>query len=146
MQRLIKTVQERLDDFKPNTAVSAFMEWLNEALAQHMHLSPQSAEALIVMISSLIPFMASELLEKLFDKNLWDTQWPTYDPQLAARDQVTIAIQVNGKLRGTLITAPHTSQQEIEPKAREVVVTWLEGKNILKTIFVADRLINFVVS
>ena len=64
---------------------------------------------------------------------------------MALDNEVTLAIQVNGKLRGDLIVARGTLQADVEPRAQEVIAKWLEGKEVVKVIFVKDRLINFVV-
>ena len=141
----LKTFQERLASFKPNTAISACMEWLNEATKQSMQLSETSLEKIIVSLSVLAPHMASELLEKVLGKSLSKCSWPSYDPQLAQQPMVTIAIQVNGKMRGTLEVKLESSQDIVSEHAQKIVAKWLEGREILKTIFVPNRLINFLV-
>ncbi len=145
VHRLLKHVQERLDLFKPNTVVSAFMEWLNEANAQSMRLSKNSASQVLAVLSPLAPHIASELLEKLLSKQLWDVTWPSYNEALAAPDELTIAVQVNGKLRGTLLVAPSTEPEDIEKQARASVASWLQDKELVRVISVPDRLVNFVV-
>ena len=145
VHRFIKDFQERIDLFKPNTALSAFMEFLNEAISKHMTLSPASAEKIIVILSSMAPHMASELLEQIFNKSLQDCSWPTYDPALAAVDQVTIAIQVNGKLRGTIVMPVGAEQAQVEQQAKLEITKWLTEKDIIKIIYVQDKLINFLV-
>lgn len=143
--RLIKDIQERIEHFKPNTAVSAFMEWLNDATAAKMGLSKKSIESILVLMSSMAPHLASELLEVLLGKKLEQCSWPTYDPELAKNNQATIAVQINGKLRATLELPVGKSQAEVEQKAREAVQKWLDGVTVVKVVFVADRLINFVI-
>ncbi|HBL98021.1 TPA: leucine--tRNA ligase [Candidatus Dependentiae bacterium] len=142
---LIKTVGERLDLFKPNTAVSAFMEWLNNAISQQYKLSPQSAEMVLVLLSSMAPHVTSELLEKQLNKSLEKCTWPTYDPALTVADEVTITIQVNGKLRGSIVAPAGAAQALVEDRARQAIAKWLEDKTVSKVIFVPDKLISFVV-
>lgn len=146
VNRLLKEVQERLALFKPNTSVSAFMEWLNDVTADHMRLSRESAEKILVTLSVMAPHIASELLEKLLAKQMWECSWPQFDPELAASQEAVIAIQINGKLRGTLTVPMVYEQTDIEPRARDEVKSWLEGKTLVKTIYVPHKLINFVVS
>jgi leucyl-tRNA synthetase len=141
----LKDFQERLDHFKPNTAIAAFMEWLNDVTHKSMKLGPTSLEKILVSLSVFAPHIASELLEQLLGKQLQECAWPTYDPSLAVVDEVVIAIQVNGKLRADFGSAPHQSEELIEKKAKELVAKWLVGKEIIKVIFVKDKLINFVV-
>ena len=143
--RFLKQFQNRLDHFKPNTAISAMMEWINDVIAQKMQLSADTVEKFLVVLSTMAPFMAAELLEKLFCKSLADCVWPVYDPVFAQEDTVTIVIQVNGKMRAELAMDRGVDQKTVEPLARGAVLKWLEGKEAIKVIFVPDRLINFVV-
>ncbi len=145
LHRFLKEYQERIAHFKPNTAISAMMEWLNEVTAQSMKLSRESVERILVALSVMAPHMASELLEQLFNKQLSDCKWQPFDPALAQVDEVTIAIQVNGKLRGDILVKKGASQTDVEPLAREIIAKWLDQMQVVKVIFVTDRLISFVV-
>ena len=144
--KFLKQFQNRLDYFKPNTAISAMMEWLNDVSAKKMKLGPETVEKLLVVLSTMAPFMASALLEKLFCKTLTNCTWPVFNPVLAQDDEITIIVQVNGKLRANLVVNRDETQEEIEPLARESITKWLKGKEIKKVIFVKNKLISFVVS
>ena len=143
--QFLKAFQERLDQFKPNTAISAAMEWLNDATTGHMKLSRKTAQELFVALSCMIPHMSSELLEQLLGKKLEECAWPVFDKNLTIDDTVPLIIQVNGKMRGELTIERKSTQEIVEPQARELIAKWLENKTIVKVIFVQDRLINFVV-
>ena len=145
LHRFLKSYQERLDLYKPNTAISAFMEFLNDATAQTMKLSASSLEKLVVSLSVLAPHMSSELLEKLFDKKMADCLWPLYDPVFAIDDTVTIAVQINGKLRADISVKRGSSDDVVRAMAEEAVAKWLALGTIAKVVIVKDRLINFVV-
>jgi leucyl-tRNA synthetase len=145
VHRFLKDFQERLEHFKPNTALSAFMEWLNDVQAQGMKLGPASLEKILVSLAVIAPHMGSELLELLINKKLFDCAWPVYDIELAAVDEVALAIQVNGKLRGDMLVKSGASQEVVRMQAQAIIDRWLAGKEIIKVIFVRDRLINFVV-
>jgi leucyl-tRNA synthetase len=145
LHRFLKEFQERVEHFKPNTALSAFMEWLNDTTEQKMQLSTASLEIVIVTLSIMAPHMASELLEVLLNKKLSDCTWPTYKSELAISSLITIPIQVNGKLRATLEVPRGTSSKEIEEKARNMVQKWLLRHDILKIVYKEDKLINFVI-
>ena len=144
--KFLKQFQNRIDYFKPNTAISAMMEWLNEVTAQKMKLGPETVEKLLIVLSTMAPFMATALLEKLFCKTLTDCVWPVFDPVLAQDDEITIIVQVNGKLRANLVVDRDALQEVVEPLAQEAITKWLAGKKVKKVIFVKDRLINFVVA
>ncbi len=145
VHRLLKEVQERLGLFKPNTAVSAFMEWLNDSTGEHMRLSHESIEKVLLTLSVMAPHSASELLEKLLHKQVWECAWPQFDPALAQSEEATIALQINGKLRSTISVPMIFEQTDVEPRAKEAVSSWLEGKTIVKVIYVPHKLMNFVV-
>lgn len=141
----LKTYQERIGLFKPNTALAAIMEFLNDAHAQSMKLSKESVEKILVSMSVLAPHVASELLEKLLGKQLQDCTWPVYDPQLATTTEVTIAVQVNGKLRADIVVPRGADRVLVQAAAQGQVEKWLQDKKLVNVIFVQDRLINFVV-
>jgi leucyl-tRNA synthetase len=145
VHKFLQEYQTRLAQFKPNTAISAFMEFINDANTHSLKLNMDSIEKLIVSLSVLAPHMSSELLETMFNKRLVDCPWPSYDHALAIDNEITIAIQINGKLRGDISVARGAEQQEVDAKAQAAVAQWLASKEIVKTIFVKDRLINFVI-
>ncbi len=145
LHRFLKSYQERLDLYKPNTAISAFMEFLNDATAQSMQLSASSLEKLIVSLSVLAPHMSSELLEQLFNKQFDDCFWPVYDPVFALDDTVTIAVQINGKLRADITVKRGSPDDLVRVMAEQAVAKWLALGTVVKVVMVKDRLINFVV-
>ncbi|MDP3788695.1 MAG: leucine--tRNA ligase [Candidatus Chromulinivorax sp.] len=145
LHQLIKVVQNRLDLFKPNTVISAFMEWLNDATKQNMQLSASTMEQVLVLFSTVAPHMSSELLESLLSKQLTDCAWPTHDEALVGVDYAVIAIQVNGKMRGTVQVDLDMPQSAIESLAHEQVAKWLEGKDITKIIYIKNKMISFVI-
>lgn len=144
IHRLMLDVQERLDLFKPNTVVAAFMEFLNDATENGYRLSRTSMEHILVMLSTMAPHITSELLEKVLHKSLSDCTWPKADRSLAAAQEITIPVQVNGKLRTTIIVAPETSDEKVLELARNAASTWITHEP-KKTVHIPKRLINFVV-
>jgi leucyl-tRNA synthetase len=137
--------QDRLNLYKPNTAISAMMELLNDLYAHDYKLSLESLEKILVMLSTMAPFMASELLEQLCGKQLPDCTWPAYDPAMLVRDTATLVVQVNGKLRADMTIKRGAAQEDVEARAMELVLKWLDGKTPVKVIYVQDKLINFVI-
>ncbi len=145
LHRLIQEITDRLAVFKPNTALSAFMQWVNDAMAGNMQLDEKSLETVLILFSIFAPHGASELLQTILNKDLTACSWPTFDPALIQQDEIVYAIQINGKLRGTLSVAKNESREMIESSAGIVVAKWLEGKILIKIVFVQDRMINFVI-
>ena len=145
LHKFLKKFQERIDFFKPNTAISAMMEWLNYTIDKEMQLSKDTIEKMLIVYSIMAPHAASDLLEQLCSKQLSECHWPHHDPVLVYEDVITMIIQVNGKKRATLEVKRGTQQEDVEPESKKLILQWLESKEKIKVIFVKDRLINFVV-
>ncbi|MBT3827488.1 leucine--tRNA ligase [bacterium] len=146
VNRFIKEFQSRLDRFKPNTAISAFMELANKLTERKAQLSDVSIEQILSLLSTIAPHMASELLEQLLGKQLADCSWPTYNPDYLIANTVTIVVQVNSKVRAKIEVPTNSDQEFVVTQAREVVAQkWLADKTELKAIFVQNRLVNFVI-
>lgn len=141
----LKAYETRIENFKTNTAVSALMEFLNDLTGKNLRLGKDILEQFLVAISVMVPHFSSELLEKLLGKQLKDTFWPTYDPKLAEINEVQIAIQVNGKLRGTLNIDKDPKKDAVRIKSEKIIEKWLFGKELVKFIYVPNRLVNFVI-
>ena len=107
--------------------------------------SESVVEKIIVSLSIMAPHMASELAESLLGKQLKDCGWPTFDPTLVVEDEVMLVVQVNGKVRANLPIKRGATEQDVSFDAQASVGKWLEGKEIIKVIFVQDKLINLVV-
>lgn len=144
LNKFLKDYQERLERFKPNTAISAFMEFLNDIQANNAKLSKDTIEKVLVSLSVMAPHMASELLQTVLGKELSQCTWAPYDPVLVYEDEVSIIVQVNGKMRTVLPVKRGATQQEIEDLAKPIILKWLSGR-IVKVVFVLDRMLNFVV-
>ena len=145
LHKLIRDFDDRLSHFKPNTAISAYMEWLNDVLSHGYKISHDSLRRLLALLSIVAPYMASELSETLLGKKLLECGWPEFDAELASDDTATVVVQVNAKLRANIEVPKGSSEDFVRPLAETSVSKWLDGKSVVKVIFVADRLVNFVV-
>jgi leucyl-tRNA synthetase len=155
-RKLHQTIKRVTDDFQGrwhfNTCISAVMELVNELHAVEAKGLPASLLAdvqrgMVLLLAPFAPYLAHELWEMLGDQtNLLKATWPKYDPELAKEEEIEIPVQVNGKLRGLVVVAPGTSQEEILQKAlgEEKVQTYFAGKEIVKKIF-TGKLVNIVV-
>jgi len=144
--KTIKKVTEDIEGLRFNTAISQMMIYIN-----HMtKLEKRPRKCLRPFVQLLAPFaphMAEELWEMLGEKSSLSYEpWPAFDAQLAKDDQVTIAIQVMGKTRGTVEVEPGSEQAAVEKLAREIpqVANQLQGKTVRKVIFVPNKILNFV--
>ena len=99
------------------------------------------------LIGPMMPHLAEELWQRLGGESLLaDQPWPAAEPELIRDEQVTIAVQVNGKLRGTLEIARDLDKAAVESAALELpqVARWLEGQSPRKVIVVPNRIVNIV--
>lgn len=145
VHKFICEFQQRLERFRPNTAISAAMELFNDLIAHQWPLSKKLFEMIFVTLSTMAPHLASELLERVCGKQLKDCTWPDFNPALVLDETVTVVVQVNGKLRARLSVARGAGQTEVEEQGRLAVAQWLANKEIIKVVFVEDKLLSFVI-
>lgn len=145
VNRFIRDFQQRLDSFKPNTALASAMELFNDLHAHNRMISRRSAESILVMLSSMAPHMTSELLLSLFNKELAACVWPTCDERYTVSLTHTIAVQINGKVRAEIVVPTSADDEYVEREARAAVASWLEQVKVQKVILVGRKLISFVV-
>jgi leucyl-tRNA synthetase len=146
--RVIKKVTEDIEAMKFNTALSALMEYLNE-LSKHNAPRESDIETLLLLLAPFAPHLAEELWHTSLNRtrSIHEERWPSYDPTMVVEENVTIAIQVNGKLRGEIAIRRGATEDEVRSLAENNsnIARYLSEGTILKVIFVPDRLMNFVV-
>jgi leucyl-tRNA synthetase len=152
----IKKVTEDIggERFHFNTAIAAIMELVNAIYQTPYKRGVNEAdwraavEATIILLSPFAPHLAEEMWQRLGHDDLLVTHpWPTFDADVAQKKRIAWPVQVNGKLRGQIDAEPDAAQPRIEAAAREIgpVRAALDGKQLVKVVFVPGRLINFVV-
>ena len=141
--RLIADVTERLDNMKFNTAISAMMEYIN-AFSGKM---PRPAyETLLQVLNPFAPHLTEEMWEKLGHQDILVFQaWPQFDVAKMADTEMTIVASVNGKRGAEFKVAVDADQDTIVEMAKQAVAGKLAGVQIVKTIVVPKKLVNFVV-
>ncbi|MEW5985289.1 MAG: class I tRNA ligase family protein [Chloroflexota bacterium] len=155
LHQTIRRVTEDYEAFKFNTAVAALMEYLN-------YLSDQAGEAVepslwrealqtfTILLAPIAPFVAEEVWQEVMGHqghSIHQQNWPTYDPSLAAEEEVTVIVQVNGKVRDR-ITAPAAADETTLRQlalGSEKARPYLDGRAIQKVIVVPSKLVNIVV-
>jgi leucyl-tRNA synthetase len=152
----IRKVSRDLENFEFNTVISTLMEYTN-TLFRHRETGVYGSEdwqravdALLLLTAPECPHIAEELWHRRRGAragSIHRQAWPTFDPALAAEDTVTIAVQVNGKLRERLQVPAGAAESVVRELAlaSDAVSKWLEGKTVRKAIFVQDKILNLVV-
>ena len=148
MHRTIKKVTSDMVDLKYNTAIAALMEYCN-ALQQRPSLDIAEARTLLLLLAPLAPFMTEELWEQIDGPySIHAAAWPEVDEALTKQRNVDLPVQIDGRTRDVVqIAAGSDEAAAIEcAKASPRVQRHLDGKEIARTIYVPDRLLNFVTS
>ena len=144
LHKAIKKVGDDAAQMKFNTAISQLMILLN-ALEKEKKIGEAQWKALLTLAAPFAPHIAEELWSEAGGTDSVHAQsWPEYDSKLLINDEVTIAIQINGKTRGDVFVTSNASREEIEKAAREKIATRLDSAKVLRVIVVPNRLINFV--
>ena len=147
--RTIKKVTDDLERFHFNTAIAAIMEYLNRLQSSAPRIARIDLETILLLLTPFVPHIAEELWQGLgYDDLISNAPWPVADERVLEKvEKTTVVIQVNGILRGSLSVAPGLAEEEVKDLARkeEKVRKYLAGKNLVKTIYVPNRLINFVI-
>ncbi len=157
LHKTVRKVTTHIDGFRFNTAVSAMMElenslidlW-NESRAAWSAGEWRSALTTVtLLLAPMTPHVADEVWGLLGNETpIIDAAWPEWDESLAADEMVTVVVQVNGKLRDRLETPVGAEKDAVLAAARELpnAARFLEGKQVVKEIYVPGKLVNFVVS
>ena len=147
LHQTIKKVGEDIEAFRFNTAVSALMILLN-AFEKEGAVSTAMFKSFLILLAPFAPHISEELWAQLgYKKSIHLEKWPSFDEQVATSTPITIAVQVNGKVRDTFIVPRGESETLIREKALALpaVQKWTEGKEIQKVIVVPNRLVSIVV-
>jgi leucyl-tRNA synthetase len=135
-----------------NSAIAQIMELTNALYAADASVRAgvrkEVLEILVLMLAPMTPHLSEELWEMLgHSGGLWTVKWPAFNPELAKDEEVEIVVQVLGRVRGRLKVAAGITEGEVTTLAKSDagVAAHLAGKNVVKVIFVQDKLLNFVV-
>jgi leucyl-tRNA synthetase len=156
VHQTVRRVTNDIERFHFNTAISALMEMLNvmtdcDDAALDAELAPAYSEAcehLALLLAPFAPHLAEELWSQLGkQESVHLASWPLWDESVAAEAQVTIVVQVNGKVRDRLSMAPGTPQDELQARALAApkVQPYLSGRSVRHVVVVPDRLVSIVV-
>ncbi|MGM0482479.1 MAG: non-canonical purine NTP pyrophosphatase [Patescibacteria group bacterium] len=148
LNKTIKKVEEDILSFSFNTAVSSLMILVNTLEAEDS-VSKKDFKTLLILLAPFAPYISEELWQRLGNKSsVHRSSWPSFDPDLLLEDNVTVAIQINGKTRGEMEIPRDSSEEEVKERVEEtkLYAKWCEGRDIKRLVYVPNRLINIVVS
>lgn len=153
VHQAIKKVTEDLERFNFNTAISAIMELVNSLYLQkdknqNVHLWKHSLKKLILLLSPFAPHLTEELWQAIGEKgSIHQEKWPEFNPEFIVEEEITIVVQVNGKVRDKITVAASLEEEELKAQAlrSEKVQLALLDKTLAKVILVPKKLVNIVV-
>lgn len=146
IHKSIKKVEFDLTHMGYNTAVSALMILVN-AYEEKENITKDDYLVLLKLLNPIAPHITEELNSELGEKPICETKWPEYDEAKTIDNEKTIGVQVNGKLRGTILTNVEDTEEIIKNKAMSEpnVLKYTEGKIIVKVIVIPNKIVNIVV-
>ena len=143
-------VTNRVENFKFNTAISALMEFMNYVQddKREYNVSRETVEKFMILLSPFAPHIAEELWSEQGKTNsVFNGSWPEFEEKYLSEDEITIVVQINGKVRGKIPARAGIGEDDIVEiiSQNESISKWFTGKKIVKKIYIQDKLINLVV-
>ncbi|MDO5014325.1 MAG: leucine--tRNA ligase [Clostridia bacterium] len=148
IHKTIKKVTEDIDNLKSNTAIASLMSLVNE-FYDKKSITKAEFKTLIILLNPFAPHLTEELWQELgFSSTLSkEAKWPEFDESKCKAEEITMPVQINGKIREKISISPEAESDEVLEKAlqSEKVQQAIDGKEIIKKIFVKGKIINLVV-
>ncbi|MEO0275953.1 MAG: leucine--tRNA ligase [candidate division WOR-3 bacterium] len=145
-----KRVSEDIENYKFNTAIAALMEWMNHLYSFPLKLSEifgYSLNFFCIALSPFAPHMAEEIWSKKERGSILKEKWQKWDEKVIEEEEVTIVIQINGKVRGKIKVKKGKNEEEIKEMAFSLpnVKRYIENKEIVKVHYVPDKILSIVI-
>jgi leucyl-tRNA synthetase len=154
MHQTIKKTTQDIERLRFNIMIAALMEFTNylakvkEAGAVSLKAWDESIESLILLMAPSAPHITEELWQKTgHEYSIHNQLWPKWDEELAKEEEITLVVQVNGKIRDKVAVAASISEEEAKKTAaaQPKTKTYLKGREVVKTVYVPGKLVNFVI-
>ncbi|MBR6073278.1 MAG: leucine--tRNA ligase [Bacilli bacterium] len=145
--KMVKKVTNDFEALGFNTAISEMMVFINAVYKEDV-LPREYAEGFVKLLNPICPHITEEMWEQLgHDKTIAFEPWPTYDESKTIDDTISIGVQVNGKLRGSIEITQDEDEESVKAKAlaHENVIKFTEGKEIVKVIVIKGKIVNIVI-
>ena len=146
MHKAIKKVSSDIEEMKFNTSVATFMTMVNE-FYKEKQINKAEFATFLQLLNPFAPHMTEELYQKIGGtEELAYKAWPTYDEAKTIEDEIEIPVQIKGKVRATITIKKDEDEEVVKQKAKEAVAGQIEGKRIIKEIYVKNKIYNIVIS
>jgi leucyl-tRNA synthetase len=148
IHKLNKKINDDLENIKFNTAVAAFMEFLNFACTNKEKIGKDVIERMVLLLAPLAPHISEELWRGLgYENSVHEQKWPQFDPNMIKDEKINLIIQINGKVRDKIEIDVDASENEIKELAlnQDKIKNWIKDGKVKKVIFIPNQVINFVI-
>lgn len=144
MHQTIKKVSSDFENLKYNTAIAAMMALINDFYKKNS-ITLGEYKTLITLLNPVAPHITEEIWEIIGGNGrLYEQSWPEYEEAKTVESTVEIAVQINGKTKVTLSIGKDDAKDDVLVRAKEALGDRLDGKNIIKEIYVPGRIVNIV--
>lgn len=143
INNLIKKVSDDIENLKLNTAIAAFMSFVKK-IKEDGFITKEELRIFLILLNPLAPHITSEMYEIVFGGNLIDDSWPSYDEKYLERDEINLPIQINGKMKKTILISKEATQDDVMNSIKENYPD-LISKEIIKIIYIQGKIINIIV-
>ena len=145
MHKAIKKVSSDIEEMKFNTSIATFMTMVNE-FYKEKQINKAELATFLQLLNPFAPHMTEELYKKIGCKEeLAYKAWPTYDEAKTIEDEIEIPVQIKGKVRATITIKKDEDEDVVKQKAKEAIANQIEGKKIIKEIYVKNKIYNIVI-
>ncbi len=145
MHKAIKKVSQDIEEMKFNTCISTFMTMVNE-FYKLKKINKSEFKTFLTLLNPFAPHITEELNKIAgFNEDVSSYAWPEYDEEKTIDDEITLPIQFNGKLKATITISVDEDENSVKEKVHNVIDSKLDGKTIIKEIYVKNKIYNIVV-
>ncbi len=145
MNKAIKKVSQDIEEMKFNTCISTFMTMLNE-FTRIKKINKAEFKTFLTLLNPFAPHITEELNKLIgFKEDISTYEWPLYDEAKTIDDEIELPIQVNGKLKATIMISLDENEESVKEKVHKTISDKIDGKNIVKEIYVKNKIYNVVV-
>ncbi len=142
INNLIKKVTEDIENLKLNTCIAAFMGFVKK-IYKDKFITKEEMRIFLILLNPLAPHITSELYEIMFKGNIIDEKWPKYDDAYLNVNEINLPIQINGKMKKTILVSRKIEEEEILKKIRDEYPDIIIG-DVVKVIYLKGRIINII--
>ncbi len=140
---LIKKITEDIENLKLNTAIAAFMTFIN-VIKKDKFITKEEFRIFLILLNPLAPHITSEIYEIVFGRNIIDDEWPKYDDKYLKRNEINLPIQINGKMKKTILVNSNIEDENEIIKIIRSEYSDLIKNDIKKVIYIKGKIINII--